>query len=206
MSASSLSGHFDRLRKNPLSGRKQTWRRTASCHFCFSSFALRSSISRNKLPIGLLGSLRRMGPHFFSNSRLASASGPVPYIKRSSSSKSVFGSFLMGLSFWSPGAYVGPLSCRVLSFPAKNLAAMAQGRDLNKHSQKKQARGSIPLSGVKRTSQWTRKMSANDPKRILALPDRPVELVRCYFLSIGGRRCGDGFFSVFCLLQPRHGL
>src|SRR5262245_6967836 len=74
---------------------KQTWRLSASCHFCFSSFALRSSISRNRLPIGLLGSLRRMGPHFLSNSRLASASGPVPYIKRSSSSKSVLGSFLI---------------------------------------------------------------------------------------------------------------
>jgi hypothetical protein len=146
-----LSGHFDRLRKCPLSGRKQTWRLTASCHFCFSSFALRSSISRNKLPIGLLGSLRRMGLHFLSNSRLASASGPVPYIKRSSSSKSVLGSFLIGLwSFlWSPGAYVGLLSCRVLSFPAKNLAAMAQGRGLNKHSQKKEARGSMSAFGGK---------------------------------------------------------
>jgi hypothetical protein len=33
--------------------------------------------------------------------------------------QSVLGSFLIGLSFWSPGAYVGLLSCGILSFPAK---------------------------------------------------------------------------------------
>src|SRR5262245_38781522 len=165
MSASSPQGHFDRLRKCPLSERMQTWRLTASCHFCFSSFALRSSISRNKLPMGLLGSLRRIGPHFFSNLRLASASGPVPYIKRSSSSKSFLGSFLIGLSFWSPGTYVGLLSCRVLSFPAKNLAAVAQRRGLNKQpSQKKQAHGSTSAFGAKQTWRVRCKMSANDPK------------------------------------------